>query len=41
MKRVVMVLLVLSFSLLLMGAEKIELLFWTHEDPNRTEIENK
>ncbi len=41
MKRFVIIFIVLSFALLLFGADNIELLFWTHEDPNRTEIENK
>ncbi|AKI97061.1 ABC transporter substrate-binding protein [Kosmotoga pacifica] len=41
MKRTVLVFVFLALSLLLLSAGKIELLFWTHEDPNRTEIENR
>ncbi|MFW6119362.1 MAG: extracellular solute-binding protein [Petrotogales bacterium] len=41
MKRVILFLVVLGLAIPLIGADNIELLFWTHEDPNRTEIENR
>jgi multiple sugar transport system substrate-binding protein len=41
MKRLLLFLIVLGLAVPLVGADTIELLFWTHEDPNRTEIENR
>jgi multiple sugar transport system substrate-binding protein len=41
MKRLLLFLVVLGLAVPLVGADTIELLFWTHEDPNRTEIENR
>ncbi|MFO7881487.1 MAG: extracellular solute-binding protein [Kosmotogaceae bacterium] len=41
MKRLLLLLVVLGLAIPLIGADTIELLFWTHEDPNRTEIENR
>jgi len=41
MKRLLLFLVVFGLAVPLIGADTIELLFWTHEDPNRTEIENR
>jgi len=42
MKKIILSLvLILILSLPLCAQQSIEILYWTHEDPNRTEIENR